>query len=83
VQQKRQMVVFELECNMLQTSMTNMNTGDHSRASNQVQSPNFNHGKLNEEATMHQLQEVMEIEQPTLKTWKKTLEEVASRHTFC
>jgi hypothetical protein len=43
---------------------------------------NSNCGKLNEEETVHQLDDVMEIEQPTLKSGNATLEEVVSRHAF-
>jgi len=77
------MVVLEAECNMLGTLVTNMSKGDHSSTSNQVQSVNSNCGKLNEEAIVHQLEFVMEIEHRTPEIGKTTLEETTSRHDFC
>jgi hypothetical protein len=77
------MVVLEAECNMLGTLVTNMSKGDHSSASNQVQSVNSNCGKLNEEAVVHRLEVVMEIEHPSPETGKTMLEETTSRHAFC
>jgi hypothetical protein len=57
--------------------------GDHLEASNQVQLVNSNCGKLNEEAIVHQLEDVMAIVQSTPETGKTTMEEAASRHAFC
>jgi len=66
VQQKRQMTTLEEKCNMLRTLRTNMSKVDYLGASNKAQSMKSNCGKLNEEATMHPLEDVMEIKQLAL-----------------
>jgi hypothetical protein len=81
VQQKCEMTFLEAKCNMLWTMVINMRKGDHSGASNEVQSMNSNYGKLNEEETMHQHDDVMEIEQ-LLESGNAPLEEGVSRHAF-
>ena len=83
VQQKHQMAILEVECNMLQTMVINMRKGDHSGASNQVKFVNSNCGKLNEEETMHQLEHVLAIEKLALEIGNATLEEVMIKHAFC
>jgi hypothetical protein len=43
---------------------------------------NSNCGTLSEDETVHSVDNVMEIEKPTLKPYNATLEEMASRHAF-
>jgi hypothetical protein len=61
----------------------NMSKGDHLGNSNQIQLVNSNCGKLNDEAAMHQLEDKMDLEQPTPKKQKTPLEEMTSMHAFC
>jgi hypothetical protein len=57
--------------------------GDDLGASHQIQSRNFDYGKLNEEETMHQLEHVLAIEKLALEIGNATLEEVMIKHAFC